>query len=975
VRVLPPEPALVDVQLPHKGDPRPCPLLPTELERLLSLGNGTTAAKGVDDPTRMATLGRGIGPPPVHQLLCMAEALQRAFVTPHHMATLRPKEVPTLPQGGGDEQGDSANAAEPARTTLLVTTATPTLDERLERGAFAVHVAGVTEAQDAAVYPTDTTLRDVWRDEPTMSYLQKLVGPPDWSPTERARVLRRARDYRWHDGQLLRNMADGSTRIVPPPAERAELVKATHERLGHFGVRRTTALLATAHWWYGMRGDVRTVVSECKVCDQANSTAVPHPSTMQPLPIKGLGYRWHVDLAGPLPATPRGNRYVLIAVEAYSKHVEMVPLPNKSSNSTARAFRDIAARFSAPAEVVTDQGDEWELEFAALLEQLLVDHRHTSANHPQANGSAERVVQTLKRALRKCIAAGDVGPQDWDDALPWIALGYRCSPQEATGYSPYQLLYGVTPVVPPAARARLSQPLAFEDPDLLAKSLSERARTMQREAPLAGGNLLVAQQRDTHRYARVRATGYKPRFHLLQPGDYCYVGRRNESSTLQLPTLDPVLRVVRVDKSGIATLIGRCGTERKEHVSNLRPCHLTNLDPIVDPRISRPSLRFACEVCGDPSRENKMVLCPNCGTGWHTFCLDPPLPRVPSGTWVCPRCTADGVTVEQVEALPAPVPREEPKPSQFPNAAQRRRHEEYAKLEGRHAERTPASGRKERGVVHYRGWLPGEEPFAVRWEDGSEELMSVREVNRVLVPETRPTDAAEPTARGRRRVASLVVGSGDDSVIESVAVQEVWEEITGVPLPSSEAILLARQLTKLCSSRARLCPGVAVPDRIMECLEQHLALPPVIFDPWADEGGALAWLRRRGHYVGSSSFAQKERWALVGPSWDPATYAQEELQRVRAVDAVVSAPKEPLLDWALPIAAAHIPLVVMLVPTLWFMQPHPARQAWLTRLDQEGRLLAVHAGWIGTAARRLTWIVVSQSRTLLRIAARMPSPR
>ena len=166
-----------------------------------------------------------------------------------------------------------------------------------------------------------------------------------------------------------------------------------------------------------------------------------------------------------------------------------------------------------------------------------------------------------------------------------------------------------------------------------------------------------------------------------------------------------------------------------------------------------------------------------------------------------------------------------------------------------------------------------------------------------------------------------------------------------------------------------------MPDRLMECLEQHLTLPPVIYDPWADEGGALAWLRRRGHYVGSSSFTQKERWALVGPSWDPATYAQEDLQRVRAVDAVVSAPKEPLLDWALPIAAAHIPLVVMLVPTLWFLQPHPARQAWLARLDQEGRLLAVHAGWIGTAARRLTWIVVSQSRTLLRIAARMPSPR
>lgn len=33
-----------------------------------------------------------------------------------------------------------------------------------------------------------------------------------------------------------------------------------------------------------------------------------------------------------------------------------------------------------------------------------------------------------------------------------------------------------------------------------------------------------------------------------------------------------------------------------------------------------------------------MLLCDACDAGWHTFCLDPPLPGVPDGDWLCPPC-------------------------------------------------------------------------------------------------------------------------------------------------------------------------------------------------------------------------------------------------------------------------------------------------------------------------------------------------
>ena len=94
--------------------------------------------------------------------------------------------------------------------------------------------------------------------------------------------------------------------------------------------------------------------------------------------------------------------------------------------------------------VVSDGGGEFRGAFDALLSSLFIDHRTTSANHPQANRLAERAVQTLKRAIRK---HSETAKEDsvWDMAVPYIMLGYNSSAQASTGLSPYEVMYGVPP--------------------------------------------------------------------------------------------------------------------------------------------------------------------------------------------------------------------------------------------------------------------------------------------------------------------------------------------------------------------------------------------------------------------------------------------------------------------------------------------------------------------------------------------------
>jgi transposase-like protein len=128
----------------------------------------------------------------------------------------------------------------------------------------------------------------------------------------------------------------------------------------------------------------------------------------------GLGYRWSLDFAGPLPLTVRHNKYVLVMVEHFSKWIELVPSLDKSSEGVAYAFLDrVLSHFGAPAEVLTDQGTEFQGEFQVLCDKALIDHRTMSRDHLEADVLAQRVVQTMKRALRKYgLQKGHLG--DWD---------------------------------------------------------------------------------------------------------------------------------------------------------------------------------------------------------------------------------------------------------------------------------------------------------------------------------------------------------------------------------------------------------------------------------------------------------------------------------------------------------------------------------------------------------------------------------
>jgi hypothetical protein len=334
---------------------------------------------------------------------------------------------------------------------------------------------------------------------------------------------------------------------------------------------------------------------------------------------------------------------------------------------------------------------------------------------------AERVVQVVKQSLRKLCE--ERVTKQWDLLLPWVALGYRCSKQSSTGFSPYELLYGRQPVFPSAVQPKMEEPLDFDSQEAAASSILQRSAWLKERIPVAAANLRAAQHRDQLRYQQLRSKGYLPRVTHFQPGDYVYLRRPKLGSSLQIKARPVILRVLGVEDGGVVRLMDRAGRELKCQVSQLAMCHLPDIDGTVDPLLQGEDQEAQCEGCGATGDEAVFMFCDACNLGWHTYCCTPPLSEVPEGLFICDRCKGKGVTEQQLqlqELQRQHIQEQGDVPDLFPLADKRRRDERAAALHGRLI-RKQVGHQVQWGRVNYLGSLARPRYYKVVYADGEVE--------------------------------------------------------------------------------------------------------------------------------------------------------------------------------------------------------------------------------------------------------------
>ena len=148
-----------------------------------------------------------------------------------------------------------------------------------------------------------------------------------------------------------------------------------------------------------------------------------------------------VDILGPFPATYRGNRYVLVAMDYFTKWPEAYAVADQSAVTTAEHLvNEMFCRFGVPEELHSDQGQNFEAQvFQEVCKRLGIKKTRTTPLHPQSDGLVERFNRTLATQLAILTSRQQ---RDWDLHLPLVLWVYRTAVQESTKCTPSALMFG-----------------------------------------------------------------------------------------------------------------------------------------------------------------------------------------------------------------------------------------------------------------------------------------------------------------------------------------------------------------------------------------------------------------------------------------------------------------------------------------------------------------------------------------------------
>ncbi|GFW72689.1 retrovirus-related Pol polyprotein from transposon 412 [Trichonephila clavipes] len=143
-------------------------------------------------------------------------------------------------------------------------------------------------------------------------------------------------------------------------------------------------------------------------------------------------HRIGIDLLGRFPKSAHGNKWIIVCTDYSTRYAITKALPTAEVDEIAKfLLEEIVLRHGAPRVIITDRGAVFRSRLISSLVDLCnIDHRFTTAYHPQTNGLTERFNKTLADMLSMYV---DVEQKNWDEILPFVTFAYNTAKQETTG--------------------------------------------------------------------------------------------------------------------------------------------------------------------------------------------------------------------------------------------------------------------------------------------------------------------------------------------------------------------------------------------------------------------------------------------------------------------------------------------------------------------------------------------------------------
>jgi len=228
---------------------------------------------------------------------------------------------------------------------------------------------------------------------------------------------------------------------------RNQLLYACHEGCSHLRFDKMYTELQRRCWWPGMYSEAKHYAKSCLSCQASGSTAdrkERETTILRRPPVCAPFQRVSLDVLGPLGQTKSNMRYLVVAVDHFTKWTEAEAFPEVPTAQDINEFmlHHFYFRHGIPDVILADNGSNLLVNQlnALLLQDLGSQCRNVTTYHPAANGQVERFNKSICDFLKHY--CDDFDHSNWDRFLEATLFAMNTSVNATTGFTPFFLVHG-----------------------------------------------------------------------------------------------------------------------------------------------------------------------------------------------------------------------------------------------------------------------------------------------------------------------------------------------------------------------------------------------------------------------------------------------------------------------------------------------------------------------------------------------------
>ncbi|GKC69421.1 reverse transcriptase domain-containing protein [Tanacetum coccineum] len=188
----------------------------------------------------------------------------------------------------------------------------------------------------------------------------------------------------------------------------------------HAGTRSIVAkALRIGYYWSTMREHARKLIRACQDCQVHKPVPRSPQQKLSPITSPWPFYKWGIYIARPFPKGPGKVKFLIVAIDYFTKWIEAKPMGTITSNQIKNFVWDnIVCRFGIPGEIISDNRKQF-----------------------QDNPFKDCLGEGIKARL-------DERSKNWMEELPHVLWAHRTMIKSSNGDTPFSLTYGTEAVIP-----------------------------------------------------------------------------------------------------------------------------------------------------------------------------------------------------------------------------------------------------------------------------------------------------------------------------------------------------------------------------------------------------------------------------------------------------------------------------------------------------------------------------------------------